>query len=128
MQEALVRAWNGRRSCRDQAAPLPWILQITRNEARRIHSRTRRRGEVALEEHPLEELVDAGSDATLDRAAVQSALADLPLEDRTLVEMRYASDLTYARLADLLGLAEGTVKVRLHRLRRRLHGALQGGE
>jgi RNA polymerase sigma-70 factor (ECF subfamily) len=128
VQEALVRAWKNGARCRDPSAPLPWILQITRNEARRIMARSQRRGEVGLEKVPDGNLSeDRGEEAT-DRAAVRAALADLTTEERTLLAMRYSADLTYASLAELLGLPEGTVKVRLHRLRSRLRGALESDE
>src|SRR5437868_3423639 len=46
VQEALVRAWRRRESCQSRDEPLPWLLQITRNEslrllARRIRDRER---------------------------------------------------------------------------------------
>src|SRR5256885_7155960 len=43
VQEAMARAWRGRAACRTPAAPLPWLLQITRNEAIRLAARRRRR-------------------------------------------------------------------------------------
>jgi RNA polymerase sigma-70 factor (ECF subfamily) len=45
------------------------------------------------------------------------ALAD---GDRSLLALRYAEDLTQSEVARRLGMPEGTVKVRLHRARRRL--------
>jgi RNA polymerase sigma-70 factor, ECF subfamily len=39
--------------------------------------------------------------------------------------MRYEADLTTAQIAKRLGMPEGTVKIRLHRLRTRLRGELQ---
>ena len=41
VQEALVRAWLRRDACRSPEAPLPWLLEITRNEARRVLGRRR---------------------------------------------------------------------------------------
>src|SRR5438045_3362945 len=41
VQEALARAWRSRATCRTPDAPLPWCLQITRNEALRTISRSR---------------------------------------------------------------------------------------
>src|SRR5437868_6030023 len=43
VQEALARAWRKRAACRTPWAPLPWLLQITRNEAMRFAARRRRR-------------------------------------------------------------------------------------
>src|ERR1700733_2756784 len=41
VQEALARAWRSRRACRTPETPLPWCLQITRNEALRLMQRQR---------------------------------------------------------------------------------------
>jgi RNA polymerase sigma-70 factor, ECF subfamily len=128
VQEALARAWRRRARCRNQSAPLPWVLEITRNEARRIRARSLSRAEVGLDEAPLDRLAEDGLEDAVDRAAVGAALASLSAEDRTLLEMRYWADLTQASLAEVLGVAEGTVKVRLHRLRHRLRGALESEE
>jgi RNA polymerase sigma-70 factor, ECF subfamily len=49
--------------------------------------------------------------------AARAALAELGPDDRSLLKMRYGEDLTQPAVADALGLPEGTVKVRLHRLR-----------
>ena len=51
MQEALARAWRGRRSCRNPEEPLAWCLQITRNEAFRLISRQQPKYEQGLS-HP----------------------------------------------------------------------------
>lgn len=128
VQEALIRAWRHRACCRDPSAPLPWLLQITRNEARRIRTRSHRRGEVWLDEGRAGDPVEDRTEHAAERAALQAALGALAIEDRTLLQMRYSNDLTQSRVAEVLGLPEGTVKVRLHRLRRRLRGALESDQ
>ena len=57
-------------------------------------------------------------------AAVASALEGLPPDAREILELRHFQDLDYATIADLLGIAEGTVMSRLFRARRRLRAAL----
>jgi RNA polymerase sigma-70 factor (ECF subfamily) len=52
--------------------------------------------------------------------SVQQALSALTLEERRLIDLRYEDDLAQPAIAELLGVPEGTVKVRLHRLRQRL--------
>src|SRR5687767_425866 len=42
VQEAMLRAWKTRMTLRNTAYPLPWLLQITRNEALRALSRSGR--------------------------------------------------------------------------------------
>jgi RNA polymerase sigma-70 factor (ECF subfamily) len=58
------------------------------------------------------------------RVSVEQALGTLPDGDRRLLRLRYAEDLTQSEVARRLGVPEGTVKVRLHRARRRLRGLL----
>jgi RNA polymerase sigma-70 factor, ECF subfamily len=60
------------------------------------------------------------------RLVVTHAIRTLSAADRELVRLRYYEDLTCATLAEHFGQSEGTVKVRLHRLRRRLRQRLEG--
>lgn len=61
------------------------------------------------------------------RLDVRSALRRLSTEDRVLLALRYDGDLTQEHVAKLMGMPEGTVKVRLHRLRARLSTQLTNG-
>ena len=121
-QEAMTRAWRQRHSCRTPSHPDPWVAQIARNEALRLLSRERirseredrrREPESAPGSHPDEDLL-------LDRLSVRAALARLSPAERQLIQLRYGNDLAQPAIADLLDLPEGTVKVRLHRIRERL--------
>ena len=62
-------------------------------------------------------------DALLSRLATRQALSVLAPDERALVHLRYRHDLTQAEVARRLDLPEGTVKVRLHRIRKRLRNA-----
>jgi RNA polymerase sigma-70 factor (ECF subfamily) len=125
VQEALARAWLRRDACRSPEAPLPWVLEITRNEARRALGRDARRStrEVVRAE-PLAEGGDEELAGTALRLTVEQALGALGEGDRRLLRMRYGEDLTQLEVARRLGVPEGTVKVSLHRARRRLRGLL----
>jgi RNA polymerase sigma-70 factor, ECF subfamily len=126
VQEALIRAWTRRHACRTPESPLPWVLEITRNEARRLlRHAARRRHRTQLEAVPSEpEIEDDALTGTTTRVMVEQALARLEDADRRVLRLRYADDLTQAEVARRLGVPEGTVKVRLHRARRRLRGML----
>jgi RNA polymerase sigma-70 factor (ECF subfamily) len=63
-------------------------------------------------------------DAAPARLDVRRVLAQLPTADRALLLGRYGLGLTQGALAESLGVPEGTAKVRLHRLRKQLRGAL----
>jgi len=127
VQEAFVRAWRKRDACRTPRAPLPWLLQITRNEAMRLAARRSRRQASEIPEAEPDTLpaapgVDCALEQTLMTLATEQALSTLRPDERKLLRLRYEHDLTQGQVAAALGVPEGTVKVRLHRVRARLRG------
>ena len=129
VQEALVRAWRRRATCQGEDH-MPWMRQIARNEALRLIERRRRRSEVELldDEQLLVTVADDEAqqeqDGMLLRMDVEQVLGCLSIADRQLLALRYERDLTQPEVARMLGIPEGTVKIRLHRLRGRLRKAL----
>jgi RNA polymerase sigma-70 factor, ECF subfamily len=121
-QEAAIRAWRRRATCR--GAPAAWIRAIARNEALRVVER--RRDEVPLE--AAEQLAGrAPSPEPDDVLELRAAVGALDHDDRLLLLLRYWADLSQPEVARAAALPEGTVKVRLHRARRRLRLALAAG-
>ena len=123
-QEAIVRAWRHRDSCRQPERPFAWLRQIAHNEAVRVAAR--RPNEVLVEEPVW--APDGRTDETdvvEDRLLFSGILGTLSPEDQELARLRYYEDLTCAKLAEHFGLSEATVKVRLHRLRRRIGERLE---
>jgi RNA polymerase sigma-70 factor (ECF subfamily) len=117
-QDALLRAWRRRSTLRDTDRRKQWLAAIVRNEAFREYARVRPDPVDTLE-------VAQGADdervlATVERADLHAALGRLNERDRQLVRLRYDEDLTQAAIARRLGIPEGTVKVRLHRVRAKL--------
>lgn len=129
VQEALVRAWRRRGSCRG-SDQMPWMRQIARNEALRLLDRRRRRSEHELldDDTLLGGLTDDETDERenelLLRMEVEQLVGGLSVADRKLLALRYEHDLSQPEVARLMGIPEGTVKIRLHRLRGRLRKAL----
>lgn len=74
-------------------------------------SRTRAAGS-ALE--ALAGSVDSQAISVADAARVREALARLPDEQRTIIELGYFAGLSCSEMADELGIPIGTVKSRLH--------------
>jgi RNA polymerase sigma-70 factor (ECF subfamily) len=119
-QDAVIKAWRHRASCRSPERPLAWVAAIARREALRAVAAPRC--------DPLERAPEPSSpglalsiDLILD---VRRAVGELPESDRRLIIARYWQDLTQEEAASSLGLPDGTAKVRLHRIRTRLRPAL----
>jgi RNA polymerase sigma-70 factor (ECF subfamily) len=120
VDEALLRAWERWPEVSAMANPAGWVYRVAINFAR---NRVRRR---VLERRrpPYGELPAPGADQIAD-PAVATAIAALPLDQRTIVVLRFHRDWSVEEVADALGIAAGTVKSRLHRALRRLEVQLQ---
>jgi RNA polymerase sigma-70 factor (ECF subfamily) len=127
VQEALARAWRSRSSCLTPDSPLPWCLQITRNEALRLLGQ-RKRGPTDLLPEDME-LEDQHAHRDHERAVaridVSRALGQLSFEDRELIALRYAHDYSHPQIAARLKIPEATARVRLHRAQKRLRFLLE---
>ena len=123
-QEALARAWRKRHTCRTPGAPVPWLLQITRNEALRMMGRRRDEPEPEPGASAADSTCDLGTEELATRVDVRRAVSRLDTADRVLLHLRYGQDLKQGSIADLLDTPEGTVKVRLYRARERLRAHL----
>jgi len=125
-QQALVKAYEKLSSFDPRYRFFSWIYKIVVNEA--LNTRERRRPSAPL----LADLPDtARIEETLvsrERSdSVQAALLRLRAEDREVIVLRHFAELSYAEIGETLGLAEKTVKSRLHEARQRL-GRMLGPE
>lgn len=110
VQLALERAWRRRSTFdRERGSAGSWLLAIVADQARR--ARTRRRPRV-LDPRPL---TVEPSDPALDIAVRQ-----LPQRQRMAVELHYFLGLPVRECAEVLGVAEGTIKSALSDARAKL--------
>ena len=103
-----------------------WLLIVAGNECRNL-TRTARRFRAVVDRlpaptHDPDHAADVARRLDDERrmSTVCRALAKLPRHERETLELVVWSGLTMAEAASALGIAEGTVKARLHRARRRL--------
>jgi RNA polymerase sigma factor (sigma-70 family) len=112
-------------SSRDDARP--WLFGIAINLLSE-HGRHRRRSLTAVtrllarDGHGAQEVVESSGDGAPD---LRRALASVREEDRDLLFLHACLDLTYDECAVALGVAVGTVRSRLHRVRERLRRDLE---
>lgn len=128
VQDTLIRAYRGLDSF-DGAHPRAWLLTILRNT--NINSHRRQRPDLlddsdSLERHtaafgaaqipsPEQTVTDRALDDDLHRA-----VAALDPKFSTVLLLVDVDELSYAEVADVLGIAVGTVTSRLSRARKRL--------
>jgi RNA polymerase sigma-70 factor (ECF subfamily) len=104
----------------------PWLLRIVTNEARNLRRSAARRAALELAAAREPERVAPGPEAEAAvrerREALLAAVNGLGEGDREVIAMRYFLELSEAEMADVLGVAAGTVKSRLSRALGRLRG------
>jgi RNA polymerase sigma-70 factor (ECF subfamily) len=123
-QEAVLRAWRSRDSCRTPGQADGWLAEIARNEAYRLMAKRRRSDE--RERANFETPSEDGITSLISEISVRQTLGALSPIERDAMELRYIADLTQAEIARRLQLPEGTVKVRLHRARNSVRAAMEG--
>ena len=127
-QEAFLRAWRSLDRF-DLERPFgPWVCRIAANLAVNHVRSPRAREEGLPEGHaetrssgpgPLGALLDAEGATVLERA-----MGQLPQEQRAVLVLRVVEELSYAEIAETLGISPGTVMSRLFRARERLAQSL----
>ena len=118
VQDALISAYRSADRFRGDAAVTTWLHRIVVNACLDRARRKQARPTVPLPEH--ESTVDRGGPDTDTSLVVQAALAQLPPEQRVPLILLDMQGYSVAEIADLLGIAEGTVKSRCARGRAKL--------
>ncbi|MFF0106895.1 RNA polymerase sigma factor [Streptomyces hirsutus] len=105
--------------------PLPWLLGVARNILRDTGRAEVRRASLAAELRDWTDSVeDDIADDVTDRIALRNALASLGDDDREVLILAAWQGLTPREAARVLDCTAATVRVRLHRARRRLAKAV----
>lgn len=103
-----------------------WLYRIACNTAV-SHARRRRRPTCPIDERRIAAVRDDEADRLEEMVEQQQALDSLAAaiealeaDERALVTLRYYEDRSVAECAEITGLTEANVKVRLHRIRKKL--------
>jgi RNA polymerase sigma-70 factor (ECF subfamily) len=128
VQETLLRGWQHPEVTNDsQRSARAWLFTVARNMIIDDRRSSRFRNEVSsLDSSAAPEQASPDEvNAALDRMLVGDALAQLSPDHRAVIRRSYYLGWTTRQIADDLGIAEGTVKSRLHYAVRALRLALQ---
>jgi len=141
VQEAFLSAFQSIAQFREGSALSTWLHRITVNAALMRLRSSRRRDERCLEDllpdfddtghrlgytGPWRELGPAGEQERAElRAQVRKAIAELPARHRAVLVLRDIEELSTRETAELLGLTETAIKLRLHRARQALRTLLE---
>jgi RNA polymerase sigma-70 factor (ECF subfamily) len=128
VQETLLRAWQHPEVIGDtERSARAWLFTVARNMIIDDRRSARYRNVVAStdEEGAPEQSTPDEVNSALDRLLIADAMAQLSAEHRAVIDRSYYRGWTTAQTAKDLGIAEGTVKSRLHYAVRALRLTLQ---
>ncbi len=129
VQDAFVALWRSASAFDpNRCAPRTWLLSIVRNrcidELRRQTTNAKRSSAIAQQPPALDDDPWPETWKRTCGAAVRRALADLPPEQREVVELGFYRGLSHAEIALETGAPLGTVKKRMRSGLKRLRGLL----
>jgi RNA polymerase sigma-70 factor (ECF subfamily) len=134
-QDTFLRAYRGRESLRDPQAVRGWLYRIATHVC--LDRLRQRKPQVSIDTGEGADRVNVAvskSPSVLEiterketSACVQRCLDFLPDSYRAVILLHEAHSLTAAEIADLLGVTVMTVKIRLHRARRKLQRVMETG-
>ncbi|MGC8864994.1 MAG: RNA polymerase sigma factor [Bacteroidales bacterium] len=129
--DAFVKAWNALPSFKGEARFSTWLFRIVYNTA--ISFRRKKR----LDTVPMDEkLVDNYSEDELSTGLqqlttdeqiqlVKRVMKTLPPDDAALMELFYHQQLSIEEISQITLLSLSNVKVKLHRIRKRIYASIQ---
>ncbi len=99
-----------------------WLYQIARNEINLLHRASKRARTVTLDTFQLKEVVSEidQDDSEQNIQQLLKGLEQLQPEELELLEMRYFEKRSFKEVSDILGIKEGTAKVKMHRIIQKL--------
>lgn len=131
VQDAFVRAYANLARCHDRRRFRFWLLATLRNRGL-DYLKERRRRDLSLSDEAVvrrAEVSNAGGADSVERLALRSALdaaiARLSPPIRETFVLRHVEQCSIEEIAELLGLTDSAVKMRLHRARLQLQGWLE---
>lgn len=132
VQEILLQVWCSLPQFQGRASASTWAYRVALNTAlswQRNETRRRARQQPVLELEPLSPRELDGPQLAMQREAVErlyAAIRQLPKADAALV-LLYLDDLSYQQMAEVLGITESNVGVKLTRAKKALGELIAGG-
>jgi len=131
-QEILLQAWRSLPKFEGKASAATWFYRVALHTAMNWHRKDRPR---RASQQPLLEVQTLATEGTESAEQIQQretveqlyqAIAQLPKTDAALV-LLYLDELSYREMAEVLGISQSNVGVKLNRAKKALHELMNGG-
>jgi len=122
VQETFARAIRSRSVFRGEGSLEGWVWRMLTNHCLDLL----RAPQPAAASNRDVATLPARNDHPLEHAELRAAIAALPEQQRTMVFLRHYADLDYEAIAEVTGVARGTVAATLHAARASLQRTMEG--
>jgi RNA polymerase sigma-70 factor, ECF subfamily len=131
-QEILINTWKGWDAFRGDAKPGTWMYRIAVNTALGFAGKVRKRLQfsLSLEKSNLKFFTDDDSNSFDPEnewllGEMETSVNQLSVIDKVLITLLF-EDLSYREIADIVGITEPNVRVKIHRIKNELQNKLKG--
>jgi RNA polymerase sigma-70 factor (ECF subfamily) len=124
-QEIVIQLWKAWPNFEGRSQFSTWLYRIALNTA--ISGLRKRKADLVLmDQFEMPEAVDPGLDTAKEEQlkALYRAIRELPEIDRAVV-MLYLEDRSYEEMEDILGINQGTLRVKMNRAKEKLKKSIQ---
>ncbi|MCD8540448.1 MAG: sigma-70 family RNA polymerase sigma factor [Leadbetterella sp.] len=115
-QETFILVWENLPGFRQEAQIGTWIFRIASNHCLRQLEKSKKREKA---DFPLQLPEETAPDRTAEVDLLCRFIAELPETDRIIISLEL-EEVKQSEIAQILGLSEGNVRVRIHRIKERL--------
>ena len=131
VQHIYVRIWSGLDSFQHKSSISTWVFRVSLNSCIDFLRKEKKRRHVTMSMDKVEQTVVDGSENVeknfiiSERIRLLYACMDrLSLTDKTLLSL-YLEDVSYREMADIIGISEKNVSVKLVRIKKRLNAFIK---
>lgn len=126
VQEVFIRVWNALPEFKGKASPKTWIYRISVNTCL-LHLRKQKNFQSQSLSEDQEAKHHADQDDSKDFQNLYSAINQLKETDRIII-LLLLDELKYDEISEIVGIAEGALRVRIHRIKQKLNKILSDYE
>jgi RNA polymerase sigma-70 factor (ECF subfamily) len=126
-QETLIRIWENLASFKNKSKISTWIYRVTVNTCLMFIRKDRSRMKIfagveatGLTNLPDKPVIEDDPETERKLSFFRSFLDEIPAMERTIVSL-YLEELSTREMADITGLSETNIRVRIHRLKERIN-------
>ncbi|OFX24684.1 MAG: hypothetical protein A2041_14960 [Bacteroidetes bacterium GWA2_31_9b] len=122
VQEVFIRVWNALPDFKGNASPKTWIYRISVNTCL-LHLRNQQTNLIQPLNENLQDISQEEENTPSDYSELYSAINQLAEMDRIII-LLVLDELKYDEISAIVGIAEGALRVRIHRSKQKLNEIL----